>query len=54
MPLNISLHFEHHLNYCVPWYDLMKYHQQLQVIVPDEFYTDVFKFNGEVWQQINS
>ncbi|WP_088241314.1 fatty acid desaturase [Calothrix rhizosoleniae] len=54
MPFNISLHFEHHLNYCVPWYDLIKYHQQMEVIVPPELQQDVYKFNGEVWQQINS
>ncbi|WP_181256684.1 fatty acid desaturase [Merismopedia glauca] len=54
MPFNISLHFEHHLNYCVPWYDLMNYHLQLKTIVPVEFQADIFKFNGQVWQQINS
>lgn len=54
MPFNISLHFEHHLNYCIPWYDLMNYHRQLAKIVPPEVYSDVYKFNGEVWQQINS
>lgn len=54
MPFNISLHFEHHLNYCVPWYDLINYHRQLREIVPPEFQADIFKFNGEVWQQINS
>lgn len=54
MPFNISLHFEHHLNYCVPWYDLMSYHRQLKEIVPPELHGNVFKFNGEVWQQINS
>lgn len=34
MPLNISLHFEHHLNYCVPWYDLGKYHNALKAQTP--------------------
>ncbi len=34
MPLNISLHFEHHLNYCVPWYLLPSYHRALRPIVP--------------------
>lgn len=34
MPLNISLHFEHHLNYCVPWYELMNYHRALRPLVP--------------------
>ena len=54
MPFNISLHFEHHLNYCVPWYDLVDYHRQVTEIVPPELEADIFKFNGEVWQQINS
>jgi fatty acid desaturase len=54
MPFNISLHFEHHLNYCVPWYDLINYHRQLKKIVPMEFQGDIFKFNSQVWEQINS
>lgn len=36
MPLNISLHFEHHLNFTVPWYDLGRYHETLETIVPPE------------------
>lgn len=53
MPLNISLHFEHHLNYCVPWYDLMNYHHALEKIVPREIRSQVFHYDFEVWQQIN-
>jgi fatty acid desaturase len=53
MPLNISLHFEHHLNSCVPWYDLMNYHRELEKIVPAEIRPQVFHYNSEVWQQIN-
>jgi fatty acid desaturase len=53
MPLNISLHFEHHLNYCVPWYDLPDYHRELAKIVPLEMRSQVFHYNLEVWQQIN-
>ena len=34
MPFHISLHFEHHLNFCVPWYDLPRYHEDLKAIVP--------------------
>jgi fatty acid desaturase len=34
MPFNISLHFEHHLNFQVPWYDLVRYHRDLESIVP--------------------
>lgn len=54
MPLNISLHFEHHLNYCVPWYDLLKYHNELKQIIPESVQKDVFKYNSEVWEQVNS
>jgi fatty acid desaturase len=54
MPFNISLHFEHHLNYCVPWYDLKKYHRQIKDIVPVELQEDIFKYDGKVWEQINS
>ena len=36
MPFNITLHFEHHLNYSVPWYDLPRYHRDLRAIVPAE------------------
>ncbi|MBK9259524.1 MAG: fatty acid desaturase [Polyangiaceae bacterium] len=35
MPFNISLHFEHHLNYCVPWYDLGRYHHSLVEATPE-------------------
>ena len=28
MPMNISLHFEHHLNMHVPWYHLKKFYKQ--------------------------
>ncbi|MEM7792877.1 MAG: fatty acid desaturase [Cyanobacteria bacterium P01_C01_bin.118] len=53
MPLNITLHFEHHLNCSVPWYDLLRYHNNLQEIVPDEFKSLLFKSNIAVWKQIN-
>ena len=36
MPFNITLHFEHHLNYRIPWYDLVRYHRDLEAIVPPE------------------
>lgn len=42
LPLNISLHFEHHLNYCVPWYDLPRYHRALLDLVPGEIQPYVF------------
>jgi fatty acid desaturase len=41
MPFNITLHFEHHLNFCVPWYDLGRYHRDLQAIVPPPVWRDV-------------
>lgn len=50
MPLNISIHFEHHLNYCVPWYDLMAYHRALEAIVPPEVQPEIF--NYDVWDQL--
>ena len=34
MPFNVTLHFEHHLNYSVPWYDLPRYQRDLRAIVP--------------------
>ena len=41
MPFNITLHFEHHLNYAVPWYDLLRYHRDLREIVPSEILASV-------------
>lgn len=52
MPLNISLHFEHHLNDSVPWYDLPKYHCALKEIVPAEVRSHVFTSNAAVWKRI--
>jgi len=42
MPFNISLHFEHHLNYGVPWYELVRYHRDLRDIVPEHILKDVW------------
>jgi fatty acid desaturase len=42
MPFNITLHFEHHLNYLVPWYDLVRYHRDLRAIVPPDVGEDVW------------
>ena len=50
MPFNISLHFEHHLNFNVPWYLLLRYHRQLHRIVPSPL--QPFVFNRECWQQL--
>lgn len=50
MPLNISLHFEHHLNYCVPWYDLGKYHRALKAQTPEAL--QPYLFNTQVGNQL--
>jgi fatty acid desaturase len=51
LPLNISLHFEHHLNYCVPWYDLPRYHRALLDVVPRQMQPFVFNrdLRGQLW-----
>ncbi|MBX3246820.1 MAG: fatty acid desaturase [Myxococcales bacterium] len=41
MPFNITLHFEHHLNFQVPWYDLVRFHRDLEAIVPRDVWVDV-------------
>lgn len=41
MPFNITLHFEHHLNFQVPWYDLPRYQRDLRAIVPEAVQADV-------------
>lgn len=50
LPFNISLHFEHHLNHQVPWYDLVRYQRDLRRIVPAEIQTEVF--NSDVLAQL--
>jgi fatty acid desaturase len=50
MPLNISLHFEHHLNYCVPWYDLGRYHLALWDVTPEPLRAHIF--NSRVMDQL--
>jgi len=34
--MNISLHFEHHLNMCVPWYLLPRFQRDIAAVVPIE------------------
>jgi fatty acid desaturase len=34
LPYNISLHFEHHLNYGVPWYHLGAFHRDVLRLMP--------------------
>ncbi|MEN8131818.1 MAG: fatty acid desaturase [Pseudomonadota bacterium] len=48
MPFNISLHFEHHVNFNVPWYDLKQYHDLLLGIIPSKDQAKVFHKNSEV------
>jgi fatty acid desaturase len=52
MPFNISLHFEHHCNDAVPWYRLMAYHRELELQVPTELRSKIYKKNGAVWKQL--
>lgn len=35
-PFNINYHFEHHLNFSVPWYLLPAYHRKIMGLVPEE------------------
>jgi fatty acid desaturase len=51
LPINISLHFEHHLNYCVPWYDLPRYHRALLDVVPRHI--QPYVFNHDIWSQLS-
>lgn len=50
MPFNISVHFEHHLNQCVPWYALMRFHRALREVVPEAVQRELF--NEQVWAQL--
>ena len=50
MPLNISLHFEHHLNYCVPWYDLHRYHRAILPVVPPLVAAELVHHSA--WEQL--
>jgi fatty acid desaturase len=51
MPLNINLHFEHHLNFTIPWYDLRDYHADVREIVPDELHDEFF--NQDIAEQLS-
>ena len=51
LPFHITLHFEHHLNFQVPWYDLPRYHRDLSRIVPPEVWRDVI--NRDVLAQLS-
>jgi len=43
-------HFEHHLNYAVPWYDLPRYHRDIRDLVPAELRPSIF--NAELYAQL--
>jgi fatty acid desaturase len=44
-------HFEHHLNYAVPWYDLPAYHRDVRALVPAELQSDIF--NADLFSQLS-
>lgn len=50
LPFNHSLHFEHHLNFTVPWYELPRYRRALLAIVPRELHDEVW--NRDIWGQL--
>lgn len=35
-------HFEHHLNYAVPWYDLPRYHRDVRALTPEPLRPEIF------------
>ena len=43
-------HFEHHLNYTVPWYDLPKYHRDVRALVPRDLHSEIF--NSDLFAQL--
>jgi fatty acid desaturase len=43
-------HFEHHLNYAVPWYDLPRYHRDVGRLMPGAMRSDIF--NEELFAQL--
>jgi fatty acid desaturase len=43
-------HFEHHLNYAVPWYDLPRYHRDVGRLMPEALRPDIF--NEELFAQL--
>lgn len=43
-------HFEHHLNYAVPWYDLPRYHRDICGLVPADLRPAIF--NAELYAQL--
>ncbi len=45
LPFNISLHFEHHLNFVIPWYNLVDYHKEINQVVPVNLREQIFNTN---------
>jgi len=43
-------HFEHHLNYAVPWYDLPRYHRDIRELVPAALRPSIF--NADLYAQL--
>lgn len=43
-------HFEHHLNYAVPWYDLPRYHRDVARLMPAALEPDIF--NKDLFLQL--
>jgi fatty acid desaturase len=43
-------HFEHHLNYAVPWYDLPRYHRDVHALVPPDLRGEIF--NADLLAQL--
>ena len=50
-PFFINYHFEHHLNFNVPWYRLPEYHRAILNIVPEELRP--YYFHREYRKQMN-
>lgn len=49
-PYNINYHFEHHLNFKVPWYSLPAYHLALRKIMPEAL--QPYFFHHEFFRQL--
>lgn len=49
-PFNINYHFEHHANFCVPWYLLPTYHRRVIEAVPEVLRP--YYFHHEFFRQL--
>lgn len=50
MPFNITFHFEHHLAFAIPWYNLIRYHKSIYATIPDDYKKQIF--NRQIWKQL--